>query len=81
MFEYMKGNRMKWPAVVYNSGVRDYIKQYLNISGIPDLAIFDGEGHFISLGGRDDVARLGAKAFEKWDRAAKFKAAKRASGK
>jgi hypothetical protein len=81
MFEYMKGNRMKWPAVVYKTGMRDYIKHYLNISGIPDLAIFDGDGHFITLGGRSDVARLGAKAFEKWDRVAKLKAARRASTK
>jgi len=81
MFEYMKGNRMKWPAVIYNSDVREYIRRYLNVSGIPDLAIFDGDGYFISLDGRNDVARLGAETFKKWDMASKRNAARRKSAK
>jgi nucleoredoxin len=81
MFDYMKGNRMKWPAVIYNSDVREYIRRYLNVSGIPDLAIFDGDGYFISLDGRNDVARLGAEAFKKWDVASKRNAERRKEGK
>jgi nucleoredoxin len=78
MFGYMKSFRMKWAAVPFGSGVVAYAKKFFGTGGIPDLVILDGDGNFITLGGRDDVSRLGAGAFEKWDATSKRKAEQQA---
>jgi thioredoxin-related protein len=81
MYGYMKAFRMKWLAAPFEGNIRSYMKKYLNVTGIPDLAIFDGDGNFITLAGRDDVGRFGAGAFKKWDAASKRNAARRAARK
>jgi len=75
MFNYMKGTRMKWPAIPFASDEIAYIKKLFAIGSIPDLIIMTVDGAIITLDGRNDIARLGAKSFSKWDAAAARKRA------
>jgi nucleoredoxin len=75
MFGYMKGSRMKWPAIPYGASEGAFIKKVFAIGGIPDLIVMTGDGTLITMDGRRDVAGVGSKTFAKWNAAAARKAA------
>ena len=70
---YMKDYDMEWPAVPYDSPLREQLQQKYEIRGIPSLVIIDDQGNLITkdgrsaLGGSDSEAR---KALREWRRAA-----------
>ena len=66
MMEYMKGTKMGWVAVPFNSKLRNELGQHFNVRGIPSLIILDSKGNTLSTDGRGDVTRNGAKAYEMW---------------
>lgn len=70
---YMKDYDMEWPAIPFDSPLRQELGAKYGIRGIPSLVIIDDQGNLITkdgrsgLGGSDSDAR---KALREWRRAA-----------
>ena len=66
MFAYMKDAAMPWPALPFGSPRKDELVRKFGVRAIPTLVVLDAGGKVVSKDGREDIMRLGAKAFEKW---------------
>ncbi len=69
--KYMKGYRMKWPAVPFDSQKREELGAKFGVSGIPALVIVDSEGNLISAQGRREISQDAREAIQNWKKAAK----------
>jgi nucleoredoxin len=70
MREYMKDAKMPWLAVPYAD--REGIKALgtlFAVRAIPTLIIVDDKGNVVSSSGREEVASMNVKAYEKWQKA------------
>jgi nucleoredoxin len=68
--KYMKGYRMKWPAIPFDSEKRRELKGRFNISGIPALVIIDDQGNLITDQGRRELGNNPRQAIHDWKKAA-----------
>ena len=66
MTEYMKKYNMPFFAAPFRDPVANALMRDLNVRGIPTLAIFSPEGKLITINGRNDVMKEGAKALDEW---------------
>lgn len=65
MMKYMKEAKMKWPAVPYNSPLREKIKKEFGVNGIPTFIVLNNEGEIVSSNARFDVEYYGINACKK----------------
>jgi nucleoredoxin len=68
--KYMKGYRMKWPAIPYDSEKRRELSGRFNIRGIPALVIIDDQGNLITDQGRRELGKNPRQAIRDWKKAA-----------
>jgi len=68
--KYMKGYRMKWPAIPYDSEKRRELSGRFNIRGIPALVIIDDQGNLITDQGRRELGNNPRQAIRDWKKAA-----------
>jgi len=68
--KYMKGYRMKWPAIPFDSEKGRELKGRFNISGIPALVIIDDQGNLITDQGRRELGKNPRQAIRDWKKAA-----------
>jgi len=71
--EYMKSYDMEWPAIPYDSPLRQELGAKYEVSGIPSLVIVDDQGNLITKDGRDEMSGSDSdarKALREWRRAA-----------
>jgi thiol-disulfide isomerase/thioredoxin len=73
--KYMKGYRMKWPAVPFDSEKRRGLGAKFGVRGIPALVIVDSEGNLITAQGRGEISGNAREAIRNWKKAAKAGAA------
>jgi len=67
--KYMKGYRMKWPAIPYDSEKRRELSGRFNIRGIPALVIIDDQGNLITDQGRRELGNNPRQAIRDWKKA------------
>ncbi len=67
MFQYMKDNNTKRPAVEFGSKTEEKLKEKLGNGAVPYLVVLNSKGEIISTSGREDVINSRARAFEIWD--------------
>jgi len=71
MMSYMKESHGAWPAIEYNEGVANGLKQKMGISGIPTLVVCKKDGSVITKDGRGHVTSKSPKqAVAEWKRSA-----------
>lgn len=71
--EYMKDYDMEWPAIPYESPLREQLGGKYEIRGIPSLVIIDDQGNLITKDGRSEMSGSDSdarKALREWRRAA-----------
>ncbi|MFM8458463.1 MAG: thioredoxin-like domain-containing protein [Chthoniobacterales bacterium] len=71
--EYMKDYDMEWPAIPYDSPLRQELGAKYEVRGIPSLVIVDDQGNLISKDGRSEISGSDSdarKALREWRRAA-----------
>ena len=71
--EYMKDYDMEWPAIPYESPLREQLGGKYEIRGIPSLVIVDDQGNLITKDGRSEMSGSDSdarKALREWRRAA-----------
>lgn len=71
--EYMKDYDMEWPAIPYDSPLRQELGAKYEVSGIPSLVIVDDQGNLITKDGRSEISGSDSdahKALREWRRAA-----------
>jgi len=71
--EYMKSYDMEWPAIPYDSPLRQELGTKYEVRGIPSLVIVDDQGNLITKDGRDEMSGSDSdarKALREWRRAA-----------
>ena len=70
---YMKDYDMEWPAIPFDSPLRQELGAKYGIRGIPSLVIVDDQGNLITKDGRSEMSGSDAnarKALREWRRAA-----------
>ena len=70
---YMKDYDMEWPAIPFDSPLRQELGAKYGIRGIPSLIIIDDQGKLITKDGRSEMSGSDAnarKALREWRRAA-----------
>jgi nucleoredoxin len=71
--EYMEDYDMDWPAIPYDSPLRQELGAKYGVRGIPSLVIVDDQGNLITKNGRSEMSGSDAnarKALREWRRAA-----------
>jgi nucleoredoxin len=68
--KYMEDYEMEWPAIPFNSPLRQQLGKKFGISGIPALVILDDRGNLITKNGRAQVGDDFEAALERWQKAA-----------
>jgi len=71
--EYMKDYDMEWPAIPYDSPLRQQLGGKYEVRGIPSLVIVDDKGNLITKDGRSEMSGSDSdarKALRGWRRAA-----------
>lgn len=71
--KYMEGYDMEWPAIPFESPVREQLGSKYGIQGIPSLVIIDDQGNLITKDGRSEMSGSDTnarKALREWRRAA-----------
>jgi len=71
--EYMKDYDMEWPAIPYDSPLREQLGAKYEVRGIPSLVIVDDQGNLITKDGRSEMGGNDydfRKALREWRRAA-----------
>ena len=71
--EYMKDYDMEWPAIPYDSPLRQELGAKYEVRGIPSLVIVDDQGNLITKDGRSEISGSDSdarKALREWRRAA-----------
>ena len=71
--EYMKDYDMEWPAIPYESPLREQLGGKYEIRGIPSLVIIDDQGNLVTKDGRSEMSGSDSdarKALREWRRAA-----------
>jgi len=71
--EYMKDYDMEWPAIPYDSPLRQELGAKYEVRGIPSLVIVDDQGNLITKDGRSEISGSESdarKALREWRRAA-----------
>ena len=71
--EYMKDYDMEWPAIPYDSPLRQELGAKYEVRGIPSLVIVDDQGKLITKDGRSEISGSDSdarKALREWRRAA-----------
>jgi len=71
--KYMKDYAMEWPAIPFESSLRQELGAKYGIEGIPSLVIVDDQGNLITKNGRSEMSDSDAaarKALREWRRAA-----------
>ncbi|MFM8790634.1 MAG: thioredoxin-like domain-containing protein [Chthoniobacterales bacterium] len=71
--EYMKDYDMEWPAIPYDSPLRQELGAKYAVRGIPSLVIVDDQGNLITKDGRSEISGSDSdarKALREWRRAA-----------
>ena len=71
--EYMKDYDMDWPAIPFDSPLRQQLGDKYGITGIPSLVIIDDQGNLITKNGRSEISGSDSdarKALREWRRAA-----------
>lgn len=71
--EYMKDYDMEWPAIPYDSPLRQELGAKYDVRGIPSLVIVDDQGKLITKDGRSEISGSDSdarKALREWRRAA-----------
>jgi thiol-disulfide isomerase/thioredoxin len=66
MEDYMKGTKMPWYAIPYDSKKRAELQRKFNVRGIPTLVVVSSEGKTLSMQARGDIGSDGRKAYDKW---------------
>lgn len=72
--DYMKEDDMEWPAIPYDSPLRQQLGDKYGITGIPSLVVIDDRGNLITKNGRSEIGRSDSAAREalrEWRRAAR----------
>jgi nucleoredoxin len=70
---YMKDYDMEWPAIPFDSPLRQELGAKYGIRGIPSLIIIDDQGNLITKDGRSEMSGSDSnarKALREWRRAA-----------
>jgi nucleoredoxin len=70
---YMKDYDMEWPAIPFDSPLRQELGAKYGIRGIPSLVIIDDQGNLITKDGRSEISGSDSdarKALREWRRAA-----------
>jgi nucleoredoxin len=70
---YMKDYDMEWPAIPFDSPLRQELGAKYGIRGIPSLVIIDDQGNLITKDGRSEMSGSDSdarKALREWRRAA-----------
>ena len=73
MQKYMKDFDMEWPAIPFESPLRQQLGGKYEIRGIPSLVIIDDQGNLITKDGRSEMSGSDSdarKALREWRRAA-----------
>ena len=71
--DYMKEDDMQWPAIPFDSPLRQQLGDKYGITGIPSLVIIDDQGNLITKDGRSQLSGSDSearKALREWRRAA-----------
>jgi len=71
--EYMKDYDMEWPAIPYDSPLRQQLGGKYEVRGIPSLVIIDDQGNLITKDGRSEMGDSDTdarKALREWRRSA-----------
>jgi nucleoredoxin len=68
--KYMRGYRMKWPAVPFDSEKRGELGAKFGVRGIPALVVVDDEGNLITAQGRGEIAGNAREAIRNWKKKA-----------
>lgn len=68
MMGYMKKYSMPWLCLPFDAPQKAALKKELRVGGIPRLVVFGKDGKLISDNARWDVAFLGAKAADAWQK-------------
>ena len=71
--EYMKDYDMEWPAIPYDSPLRQELGGKYEVRGIPSLVIIDDQGKLITKDGRSEMGDSDTdarKALREWRRSA-----------
>ena len=63
---YMKKYKMPWLALINQSAPARKISSQLEVEFIPYLVVLNQDGKVLTKNGKNDVARLGEKAFSFW---------------
>ena len=71
--DYMKEDDMKWPAIPFDSPLRQQLGDKYGVTGIPALVIVDDQGNLITKDGRSQLSGSDSearKALREWRRSA-----------
>jgi len=71
--DYMKQYDMDWPAIPFDSPLRQQLGDKYGITGIPSLVIVDDQGNLVTKDGRSQLSGSDSearKALREWRRAA-----------
>ena len=63
---YMKKYKMPWLALINQSAPARKISSQLEVEFIPYLVVLNQDGKVLTKNGKNDVVRLGEKAFSFW---------------
>ena len=63
---YMKKYKMPWLALINQSAAAREISSQLEVEFIPCLVVLNQDGKVLTKNGKNDVVRLGEKAFSFW---------------
>ncbi len=66
MLAHMTDSSMPWLAVAWGSTEASGLGQRYGVRWIPTVIVVDGAGKTVSVDGRDEIAALGAGAYDQW---------------
>jgi hypothetical protein len=66
MFAYMTGAGMPWVAVPWGGSHATGLLQLYGVQWIPTVIVIDGACNTLSVQGREEIERKGARAYDDW---------------